>query len=924
MGFYTPTTRESGSGNFIKEGEDLFLASRFLDGMVALIVLWYIKTRCVDERLAHMKQEKERCDYLLSLSLPGPIVSKLREVGTKNFDLIAERIPQASVMFADMKNFKDVAKQLGSHQEAVSLMNGIFQQMDDMVEAAVDLVKIKPSSDGGLNASKDHLREMVATALNLRDVFYAHQYQGVRLDIAFGVAVGPLVAGIVGRKKFCYEIYGDVVNTASRMCSLAHGNDICVTEQVQKICSPCDTMSARRFSLASVASASSSINVGPRINAQLLGTQFTGDLIGELKGGVGSRLSAHRTNLLSVPGMVNAGFDLRVGGIGSDGADGATVIRLARTSVSRLPLVELSPGLTVPDGRTGDIARPPVEFSSIAVPYRMPPDESEASQKAWTGQAPSHALRLPSIAIGSNIADSATITIYPDPSPEPPSPSHSFLGMRNSSSAFRPAHTLDPSPIASIASASRAAPVAISTPHDPFAPIYPTSSPTTARAESSPRIVATKQHALPSPSNETRSYLVDVVLRMCAKVDGRGRSSKASAERYMRVVQSEVHPFSLNFREKVLENRFRSDFCTRTWGAFLGGATRAFIFESILLFMAVYNAHVVGQDVLHILPTFYWVLAWSVLGLGVQTLMIGVSSLSPASGGGGFRTRVALYIATMACAATLAATVSQSWSGLAAYPFLTGFVVPQTVAVLGMRMEGMVFAYKAACSVPITLALAVVQLAMGYALWQETATAFLTCFIWLGMFQITERSARIEYLMDLILETQAELVRDETIRSANVLLSILPRSVILKLLADPTATVYEEFKIITILQLDIAGFTSMSSTLEPLSIVTMLNTLFTYFDFLTEDFGIEKITTIGDAYVACSAIPPPTDSKIGALSMQSYVKHTLNMSDMMVNLIRKPLRIRIGIHTGPACGTIMGGPRNFRYDLIGDSGDYEG
>ena len=66
-----------------------------------------------------------------------------------------------------------------------------------------------------------------------------------------------------------------------------------------------------------------------------------------------------------------------------------------------------------------------------------------------------------------------------------------------------------------------------------------------------------------------------------------------------------------------------------------------------------------------------------------------------------------------------------------------------------------------------------------------------------------------------------------------------------KLLEEPNSICYEDFQIISVLQLDIAGFTAMSSTLEPAVILEMLNTLFTYFDHLTEEFNVEKITTIG-------------------------------------------------------------------------------
>ena len=117
--------------------------------------------------------------------------------------------------------------------------------------------------------------------------------------------------------------------------------------------------------------------------------------------------------------------------------------------------------------------------------------------------------------------------------------------------------------------------------------------------------------------------------------------------------------------------------------------------------------------------------------------------------------------------------------------------------------------------------------------------------------------------------------------------------------------------------------------MEPLHIIRTLNTLFTYFDKLTEEHGIEKITTIGDAYVACSNLSSEetNDPKEGAinvclvaLQMQLYLKEVLNQSTFVKKVIKKNISVRIGIHSGPAIGAIVGGPKKFRYDLLGDTG----
>jgi class 3 adenylate cyclase len=131
-----------------------------------------------------------------------------------------------------------------SMKEAVIMLNGVFEHIDDMLMLHESLEKIKTITSkilivGGINnTSERFLEQMTDLALNLVEYFsepkeydVENETISVRLDMGFGIAYGPIVAGIVGKKKFVYEIYGDVVNTASRMCSLAKGSDIVVTEK---------------------------------------------------------------------------------------------------------------------------------------------------------------------------------------------------------------------------------------------------------------------------------------------------------------------------------------------------------------------------------------------------------------------------------------------------------------------------------------------------------------------------------------------------------------------------------------------------------------------------------------------------------------------------------------------------------------------
>ncbi|KAI9359606.1 nucleotide cyclase [Zopfochytrium polystomum] len=197
-----------------------------------------------------------------------------------------------------------------------------------------------------------------------------------------------------------------------------------------------------------------------------------------------------------------------------------------------------------------------------------------------------------------------------------------------------------------------------------------------------------------------------------------------------------------------------------------------------------------------------------------------------------------------------------------------------------------------------------------------------------GTFLLRESLLRLDYLMDETLAAQAEMTEEESRKSSHLLKTVLPSRLIQGLLSDPSATLYEEFPLVTVLQMDIMGFTAMSSLLDPLRVFQMINNMFTYFDALTAEYGVEKITTIGDAYVACSSLTVGTDQRLSAtavclvaLLMQAFVNEKLNASPFMKTVLKHQCAMRIGVHTGPCYGSIAGGSTNFRFDLGGSTVD---
>ena len=159
-----------------------------------------------------------------------------------------------------------------------------------------------------------------------------------------------------------------------------------------------------------------------------------------------------------------------------------------------------------------------------------------------------------------------------------------------------------------------------------------------------------------------------------------------------------------------------------------------------------------------------------------------------------------------------------------------------------------------------------------------------------------------------------DMLADEREKSDHLLLSIFPET-IADQLRHSNQSVADSFDNVTIIFADIVGFTQYSSTMSPSELVQMLDEVFSEFDSLVDKYGIEKIKTIGDAYMAVGGLPTPD------------ARHCQNVADLAleINQIIKvkyaekyDLKLRIGIHTGKAVAGVIGN-KKFSYDLWGDS-----
>ena len=166
--------------------------------------------------------------------------------------------------------------------------------------------------------------------------------------------------------------------------------------------------------------------------------------------------------------------------------------------------------------------------------------------------------------------------------------------------------------------------------------------------------------------------------------------------------------------------------------------------------------------------------------------------------------------------------------------------------------------------------------------------------------------------VSLFLFRQAERAR---MQADALLRNILPSPVADRLKIDPT-TIADSFGAVTVLFADLVGFTQMSAAANPQEVVGLLNAVFSEFDALTEKHGLEKIKTIGDAYMVVGGLPTPRPDHVEAVA--AFAIDALEVLKHHRALDGNPLSIRIGINTGPTVAGVIG-RRKFIYDLWGDT-----
>ncbi|MDT5251895.1 MAG: adenylate cyclase [Mycobacterium sp.] len=203
--------------------------------VMVVTTVWYAVREIVRAEEA-MEVEYERSEALLANILPSSIAERLKDPAR---NIIADKYDDASVLFADIAGFTERASDMAP-DKLILFLDRLYSDFDALVDKH-GLEKIKVSGDSYMVVSgvpqprADHVEALAALALDMADVANGlKDSRGDALPLRIGLASGPVVAGVVGSRRFFYDVWGDAVNVASRMESTDSVGRIQVPEDVYR------------------------------------------------------------------------------------------------------------------------------------------------------------------------------------------------------------------------------------------------------------------------------------------------------------------------------------------------------------------------------------------------------------------------------------------------------------------------------------------------------------------------------------------------------------------------------------------------------------------------------------------------------------------------------------------------------------------
>ena len=182
-----------------------------------------------------LANEREKSDHLLLSIFPETIAAQLRNSNQS----VADSFDNVTIVFADIVGFTEYASMM-SASELVAMLDEIFSEFDALVDK-YGIEKIKTIGDaymavGGLpDPDAQHCQKVANMAIEINEIIKTKYAEKYNLKLRIGIHTGKAVAGVIGNKKFSYDLWGDAVNIASRFEASGHPEEIHITEDVKNI-----------------------------------------------------------------------------------------------------------------------------------------------------------------------------------------------------------------------------------------------------------------------------------------------------------------------------------------------------------------------------------------------------------------------------------------------------------------------------------------------------------------------------------------------------------------------------------------------------------------------------------------------------------------------------------------------------------------
>lgn len=192
-------------------------------------------SKLLSHLMLELEQERAKSHRLLLNVLPQQIIDRMQEGET----VIADRFDSVTVLFSDFVRFTEISTDLAA-PVLVEDLNNLFSEFDDLCQEH-RVEKIKTIGDaylavGGLPGTReDHTAAIAETAIEMADFTMKVDRRSADWKIRIGIHTGPAVAGVIGTRKFVYDVWGDTVNVASRLQDTSQPNRIQVSEAVASL-----------------------------------------------------------------------------------------------------------------------------------------------------------------------------------------------------------------------------------------------------------------------------------------------------------------------------------------------------------------------------------------------------------------------------------------------------------------------------------------------------------------------------------------------------------------------------------------------------------------------------------------------------------------------------------------------------------------